>query len=304
MKLNNWGLASALRAVGLTVIEVNDWDTRSHGELPNSPAVIWHHDASPPGDSPGVLGWMISNWNKASANIWINRYGTVYLVGAGVSWHAGAVNDPKWGSTRSIGIEMDLTVNEEQTVAQLQAVRLVTAVILLKGNRTAYDGMSFHKEICSPRGRKVDPFGLHLAPERDQVQAVMRELSGAGQQPQPTPSVPAPQPQPQPVPSTPTQPPPKNSEPFVAWPPPGYKEGQVLERGDNVNDSIRLLQRQLNVAHIPNMPGFSKLTVDGDFGPATEKAIRQFQTYRHGAPDFLTVDGKVGPATWRSLFRV
>ena len=40
----------------------------------------------------------------------------------------------------------------------------------------------------------------------------------------------------------------------------------------------------------------SKIRVDGDFGPATEAFVKNFQRYKH-----LSVDGVVGPNTWLAL---
>lgn len=42
--------------------------------------------------------------------------------------------------------------------------------------------------------------------------------------------------------------------------------------------------------------GFYKGEIDGDAGPLTKRAIREFQA-KHG----LTVDGKIGPKTWSVL---
>ncbi|MFI8305407.1 peptidoglycan-binding protein [Streptomyces sp. NPDC085927] len=54
-------------------------------------------------------------------------------------------------------------------------------------------------------------------------------------------------------------------------------------------DAVRALQTQL-VAH-----GY-QLTVDGQFGPVTKKAVTDFQSSKK-----LVVDGSVGPQTWAAL---
>lgn len=62
----------------------------------------------------------------------------------------------------------------------------------------------------------------------------------------------------------------------------------VLMKGSNGND-VKDLQNALNKF------GYG-LVVDGDFGPKTDSAVRDFQK-NHG----LKVDGKVGPLTWAEL---
>ena len=58
---------------------------------------------------------------------------------------------------------------------------------------------------------------------------------------------------------------------------------EILKLGSK-GDNVRLLQKKLG------------LTVDGTFGPNTEKAVKEFQ-----AKNNLTADGIVGNATWKIL---
>jgi peptidoglycan hydrolase-like protein with peptidoglycan-binding domain len=70
-------------------------------------------------------------------------------------------------------------------------------------------------------------------------------------------------------------------------PPPSSDEKLLQEGSQGVE--VRDIQSFLNAlgAH---------LKVDGIFGPATEQAVRQFQTAHH-----LASDGIVGPMTWTAL---
>jgi peptidoglycan L-alanyl-D-glutamate endopeptidase CwlK len=64
-----------------------------------------------------------------------------------------------------------------------------------------------------------------------------------------------------------------------------------LERGDKGMD-VRVLQRQLRRRALPTNP-----VVDGAFGKATERAVKEFEK-RQG----LGVDGVVGKKVWDILF--
>lgn len=69
--------------------------------------------------------------------------------------------------------------------------------------------------------------------------------------------------------------------------------GYVMQQGSS-GDWVRFLQSYLNgVSGIPDQ------TVDGKFGPTTQKAVIAFQTQQG-----LTADGKVGSITWSRLIQV
>ncbi len=65
----------------------------------------------------------------------------------------------------------------------------------------------------------------------------------------------------------------------------------TIKRGDK-NSDVKSLQRDLNRV----FPAYSRLKVDGVFGPSMERVIREFQR-RAGIKD----DGVVGPTTKRKL---
>jgi peptidoglycan hydrolase-like protein with peptidoglycan-binding domain len=68
----------------------------------------------------------------------------------------------------------------------------------------------------------------------------------------------------------------------------------LLQLG-TVGDAVKEVQQLLNDTVYPL---FINLNVDGQFGPATERAVRQFQ---HQV--LMPVDGVVADRTWRALFK-
>lgn len=169
MDIRHW--PALLRAAGYTVVETPGWLSRSHGNLRDL-NIVWHHDASPVGPSPGALNWMISNWDVSSAQIWVDRNGVWWFVGVGVAWHAGRVNDNNFDNFRSIGIETDHTTGEDWPKPQITSLRGGTALLLKAQGKTSAN-LSFHKNICVPVGRKSDPDGLDLGTERQNVQRII-----------------------------------------------------------------------------------------------------------------------------------
>lgn len=58
-------------------------------------------------------------------------------------------------------------------------------------------------------------------------------------------------------------------------------------------EAVKRLQKMLREQRVKDAP-----SIDGDFGPATVKAVKRFQSSR-----YLKSDGVVGDATWRALRR-
>ena len=165
-------LPSVLRLAGIEVITHPGWETRSNGDFTNLRAVVWHHDASPAGDSPGVPAYMIRNYGNAGAQLWVDRRGVWHVVGAGVAYHAGKVLPGKPGNWDSLGVETDHTTGEAWPPTQLDSLRRGTAAIL-RHLGVGPTGLEFHRTVCSPPGRKSDPAGLDLITERRAIAALL-----------------------------------------------------------------------------------------------------------------------------------
>jgi peptidoglycan hydrolase-like protein with peptidoglycan-binding domain len=79
---------------------------------------------------------------------------------------------------------------------------------------------------------------------------------------------------------------------FTAVTPPAPVGHPTLSLNDTGAD-VSALQGRLNVWHAS-----PQLKIDGDFGPGTQTAVKEFQAAEH-----LTVDGVAGPATWTALLK-
>lgn len=174
MALRLAGLATALRAAGLRVVELDGWQDRGQTDGGFNPrAVMWHHDASPVGDSPNVPRWM-SDLRNNGAQCWVSRSGVWYLVAAGRMWHAG--RGGPWGpislddgNTDSVGVETDHTTGEDWPDAQLASLRIGTVVLLRLIGATAAAVLG-HKEY---RTSNPDPAGLDMVSERQVISWMM-----------------------------------------------------------------------------------------------------------------------------------
>jgi hypothetical protein len=177
-----------LRKAGVQAKGVGDWKKRSAsgGGYPDLRFVLWHHDASPAGSSPGALSWMVAN--GPAANMWVDINGVWHVYCAGVSWHAGT-GGPGWGVPKDkmnyygLGIETDHTTGEPWPKVQLDSLRRGTAA-LMKHYGLPADRLLFHYTWTNggvdgvPRlptyGRKNDPDGLNLKRERRRVGRLMK----------------------------------------------------------------------------------------------------------------------------------
>lgn len=161
-------LPAVLRAAGLLVQEVPEWESRGHGDFGTPLGVLCHHNCgSAHGDMPqgdiDVLVHGRPGLDGPLCNLGLGRSGIWRMVAAGLAWHAGVGEYPpkiphNGGNAHLIGIEAE-NVGDGHDVwpdVQLDSYRRGCAAIL-KHIGAGPEMCIGHKEYATPRGRKDDP---------------------------------------------------------------------------------------------------------------------------------------------------
>ncbi|GAY12026.1 N-acetylmuramoyl-L-alanine amidase [Pseudonocardia sp. N23] len=191
-------LADAARLTGYPVAEVSGWRNRGHGGMTAVEGVVCHHTAGPrTGEYPSlqVVRDGHAGLPGPLAHLGLGRSGTVYVIAAGLSYHAG---DSGWAGLSSlnyrfIGIEAESTGagSGDWTPEQVDCYPRLVAALLYFMRRNA-SRVCAHRECAIPKGRKIDPTGIDMTAFRGRVAALLADplhriprggASGAGPAP-------------------------------------------------------------------------------------------------------------------------
>ena len=261
-------LPEVLRAKGLTCHIYPGAFERGHGDFTLITHVMAHHTGSF-GETPRGIAQHPSL--GLASQLYLGRNGEYTLCGVGVAYHAGAGSWPGLPANnanfRTIGIEAandgggrpGKPHHEPWSDVQYQAYVVGVAAILEKLGKPA-DHLIGHKDWAGKAQGKWDPGGIDMNIMRADVTRAMGGVAPAPSKPVEVPGVPV-----------------------------DYAYFQIIRRGD-VGVRVVALQTRLKRA-------YSKLVIDGYFGPHTEACVRDYQKLHPP----LVVDGIVGPATAASL---
>src|SRR5699024_9177846 len=155
-------LERAVKNAGVKYKKVSGWASRGHGTMGRVESVIAHHTAGPKsGNSPSlnVVAYGRPGLSGPLAQLFLARDGTVYLVAAGISYHAGRVSSSTYSNSHAIGIEAEntgLSNDSPWPSGQIDAyAKLCKALCKEFGLSTSR--VRGHKEVAVPKGRKPDP---------------------------------------------------------------------------------------------------------------------------------------------------
>jgi len=249
-------LADALRAGGCNVIEQAGWKSRGHGSMGDVRGVLCHHTGG-----GGSNDWSVVQNGRAGlagplAHLTLERNGTFRVIAAGQCWHAGT-GGPLMGAPRNAGNTYLIGIEGVSNGTTWTAEQRAAYP---KGVAAILRHLRLGADRCA--GHKEWAPGRKPDPgnwDMSQFRRTVAEHLGG-----------------------------------VA-PSPGAPNGggpRSLHRGDK-GDDVKVLQQRLKSAYAAYA---GNLVVDGDFGPATEAAVKEFQRRSK-----LTADGVVGGATRAAL---
>ena len=177
-------LERALKNAGVKYKKVSGWASRGHGTMGSIRSVIAHHTAGPKsGNSPSlnVVAYGRPGLSGPLAQLFLARDGTVYLVAAGISYHAGRVSSSTYSNSHAIGIEAEntgLSNDSPWPSGQIDAyAKLCKALCKEFGLSTSR--VRGHKEVAVPKGRKPDP-SFNMASFRKKVDGAKGGVSYGG----------------------------------------------------------------------------------------------------------------------------
>ena len=173
-------LADACRKSGLPVVEVDGWRTRGHGHFAGLTGIVCHHTATPaaaPGDYPSlrIVRDGRSDLPGPLSQLGLGRDGTVYVIAAGVAWHAGSTFYPRQDNWHTIGIEAEHD-GASPWPAPIRNAYPTLVAALCEHYGIPLSNVEGHKEVAAPRGRKVDP-NFDMSTFRAEVQIKQRLMS-------------------------------------------------------------------------------------------------------------------------------
>lgn len=153
-------LADIARRTGRPVVEVAGWKTRGHGPMRGVRGVVCHHTAGARrGNYPSLNIVRDGRPDLAGplANYGIGRDGTIYVIAAGLCWHAGPAVDG-FSNSWSVGIEAENVGDGSEPWGEpiLTSYRLLCRELCAEF-KLPISQVRGHKEIALPRGRKTDP---------------------------------------------------------------------------------------------------------------------------------------------------